>query len=33
MLKELFFNAMYIAGFVFFATIAASIIVSWFRRK
>lgn len=33
MLKELFFNIMYIAGIVFFATIAGSIIASWFRRK
>ena len=33
MLKELFFNAMHVAGFVFFSTIAASIIASWFRKK
>ena len=33
MLRELFFNTMYICGIVFFATIAGSIVASWFRRK
>lgn len=33
MLKEICINVMYICGIVFFATIAGSIIASWFRRK